>query len=459
MVFEYIIGIAVLLVYIWLIYFAVKGGNMTFGFIFVGALWTIIALIGWHTGLLSAEFAAANESYVNDTIMNQINSVFQSGIRNQGLQTCDIVIGAWFGAVLMECGISQALIRRTVEFGGDRPVVVAALLVVVVAALFTSIFGIGAVIAIGLIVLPILYSLGIPKTIATVSYLFAVASGNFMNPVLNAGSFGTYCVDAEGNALYKFVDWGREFGWFAMIVATLFTLAFTIILVNKSGKRKAWAAPVAQQKKPETGKKEPPLIALLLPFMPTLTIIIFKTENIPTFLFWSWVALAVCGRCKGIKNAAANFSKTGYNGVVESAGLIVFLLMLACITKTINLAKPFLGLLIEPILPRNALVLCIAVAVLAPLALFRGPLTMYGTAGPIYIMLAGMGCYTHNFLFPLLMTPSIMMNMAACPTQSYVAWGINYANIDTKDYIKYSIPLGWIAVALCEVVVYVCTCL
>lgn len=457
MVFEYLIGIAILAVYIWLIYFAVKGGNMTFGFIFTGVLWTVISLFGWHSGLLSPEFAAANESYVNDGIMAQINTIFQSGIRNQGLQTCDIVIGAWFGAVLMECGISQALIRRTVEFGGDRPVVVAGLLVVVVAALFTSIFGIGAVIAIGLIVLPILYSLGIPKTIATVSYLFAVASGNFMNPVLNAGSFGTYCVDAAGNPIYKFADWGREFGWFAMIVATLFTLIFTIVLVNKSGKRKAWAAPV-DQKAVDT-KKEPPTIALLLPFMPTLTIILFNTENIPTFLFWSWVALAVCGRCKGIKNAANNFSKTGYNGVVESAGLIVFLLMLACITKTINLAKPFLSLLIEPILPRNALVLCIAVAVLAPLALFRGPLTMYGTAGPIYIMLYSMGIYTHNFLFPLLMTPSIMMNMAACPTQSYVAWGINYANIDTKDYIKYSIPLGWIACILCEVVVYVCTCL
>ena len=458
MVFEYIIAVLIIAVYIWLIAFAVKGGNMTFGFFFVGIMWSIICLFAWHSGLLSPDFAAQNASYVDASIMSQLNSVFQDGIRNQGLQTVDIVTGAWFGAVLMETGISQTLIRKTVEFGGDRPLVVAILLDVVVAALFTSIFGIGAVIALGVIVLPILFSLGVPKVIACLSYLFSVAAGNFLNPVLNAASFATYSTDAAGVQHYVYKNWAGDFGYVSMVVATIFVVIMTIILMKGGKKRtKAWAAPM-QESITEEEKKAPPTIALLLPFMPTLTILFFQTENIPTFLLWGWVALAVCGYCKGISASARSYSKTMMNAVIDSAGLIVFLLMLACITKTINLAQPFISLLLEPIIPVNApVVLAVAVMILAPLALFRGPLTMYGTAGPIFLILAAMG-YPYSFLFPLFFVPSICVNMAACPTQSYVAWGINYAKIDTKDYLRKSIFWGWAFCIVLEILVIImCT--
>ena len=456
MVVEYIVAFAILAVYAWLIYFAVKGGNMTFGFFFVGVVWTAICAIAWKTGILTPGFVEANQDIAGMSVMNMINSVFQDGIRNQGLQTVDIITGAFFGAVLMETGVSAALIRKTVELGGDRPLVVMILLDIVVAALFTSIFGIGAVIALGIIVLPILFSLGVPKVIASVSYLFAVAAGNYLNPVLNASSFTTY--SKVGDTQYYFYqDWASSFGYFAAPVATLFVVIMTIVMMKASGKKsaKAWAAPVEEA---EGQKKDPPGIALIMPFMPTLTILIFKTQNIPTFIFWGIVTLAICGYCKGLNMTAASYSKCMYNAVIESAGLIVFLLMLACITKTINLAKPFISLVLDPIIPKNApMILVIAVMVLAPLALFRGPLTMYGTAGPIFLILVAMG-YSYGFLFPLLFVPSISMNMAACPTQSYVAWGISYSGIETKDYIKKSIPWGWIFTIVMEVLV-IFTCL
>ena len=454
MVVEYIVAFLILAVYGWLVYYAVKGGNMTFGFFFAGLMWTLISLIAWHSGLLNADFIAANASYAETPFLNQLNSVFQTAIRNQGLQSVDIITGAWFGAVMLETGISQTLIRKTVEFGGDRPVLVTILLDLVVAALFTSIFGIGAVMALGIIVLPILFSLGIPKVVAVISYLFAVAAGNFMNPVLLAAHFTTYGTDANGVVQYNYQMWASNFAWIASIVGTIFVVIMSLVLL-KGGKKKnvkAWAAPADAYQNDE-GRKNPPNIALLFPFMPTLTILLLKTENIPTFLFWGWATLIVCGYCKGFNNAAASFSKTLMKSVVDSAGLIVFLIMLGCVASSIKLAQPFLNLVISPIIPQNApVVLCIAVMILAPLALFRGPLTMYGTGGPIFLMLAGIG-YPRTFLFPLMYVPSICMNMAACPTQSYVAWGISYAKIDTKEYMKKSIPWGWIFCILLEIVV------
>ena len=83
----------------------------------------------------------------------------------------------------METGIASTLIRKTVELGGDRPIITVALLNIVTAIIFTAMTGAGPVIAIGVIVLPILMSLGVPKAIAMFSFMESVAAGIYLNPV------------------------------------------------------------------------------------------------------------------------------------------------------------------------------------------------------------------------------------------------------------------------------------
>ena len=92
---------------------------------------------------------------------------------NNGANTVLFFFGAFFGRILLDTGIAPALIRKTVELGGDRPVVTTILLTLVVAGIFTSMFGTGAVIAMGVIVLPILLSLGIDKRVALTSFMLA----------------------------------------------------------------------------------------------------------------------------------------------------------------------------------------------------------------------------------------------------------------------------------------------
>lgn len=48
----------------------------------------------------------------------------------------------------METGIASTLIRKTVELGGDRPIITIVLLNVVTAFIFTAMMGAGPVIAI-----------------------------------------------------------------------------------------------------------------------------------------------------------------------------------------------------------------------------------------------------------------------------------------------------------------------
>src|SRR6476646_6461328 len=99
-----------------------------------------------------------------------------------------IVFGAWFAQILIQTGIAESVIRSAVELTGDRPVVTAMTINLVTALLFTSMYGVGAAIAIGVIALPIMLSQGIPPRVAAPVFTMGVGAGAFVNLV----QFGTF---------------------------------------------------------------------------------------------------------------------------------------------------------------------------------------------------------------------------------------------------------------------------
>ena len=94
-----------------------------------------------------------------------------------------IVFGAWFGQVLVKTHIAENIIRGAIELAGDRPVVVAIVVSIVVGLLFTSIYGVGAAIALGVIALPIMMSMGIPPWVAAPAFTMAIGAGSYANLV------------------------------------------------------------------------------------------------------------------------------------------------------------------------------------------------------------------------------------------------------------------------------------
>ena len=76
---------------------------------------------------------------------------------------------------------------------------------------FSPLFGAGAVVAIGVIILPILMSLGIPKVLSVVSFMLSIGAGMFLNPVL-FGQYTAFFLDARrGRTTYpyeEYVRWG-----------------------------------------------------------------------------------------------------------------------------------------------------------------------------------------------------------------------------------------------------------
>ncbi len=98
------------------------------------------------------------------------------------------MFGAWFAQVLIQTGIAESVIRSAVELAGDRPLVTAMVINLVTALLFTSMYGVGAAIAIGVIALPIMMSQGIPARVRRAAFTMGIGAGAFVNLV----QFGTF---------------------------------------------------------------------------------------------------------------------------------------------------------------------------------------------------------------------------------------------------------------------------
>jgi len=91
-----------------------------------------------------------------------LKDVIDAGILGYASTVMVIIMGAWLSEVMMQTGIAETAIRGAAELAGDKPLAVAVAMIVVITFLFTSLYGVGAAVMVGVIALPIMLSMGIP---------------------------------------------------------------------------------------------------------------------------------------------------------------------------------------------------------------------------------------------------------------------------------------------------------
>lgn len=421
-----VIGVLLLLTFFGFTFYAVKGGNLMIGFLVMAIIWTALGMIGGAITWEDAQLA-----------------VFQGGPESWGATAVVVIFGSWFGQVLVKTNVASTIIRKTVELGGDKPAITTILLCIVTGLIFTSTFGAGAVVAIGVIVLPILLSLGVPKALAVSSFIMSVGSGMYVNIVLFKQMQGIF----EG---FEYSSSYLKFGFTAMAVQLVFIIFMVLFKLRKTKVNHSWAANAGVG---ESGQA--PAIALITPLIPVVLAIFFGWQPIPAFIVAAFFALFVCGKIKSYKDCEAIISKTFYDGVVDVAALLGFLFILPMFNKVSGLDAIFFDPILGGIMPTSALFLCILFAVIAPLGLFRGPLTVFGAGSATLGILRGIGTFSSTLLFPLIYIPTITMNLSVCPTQSWNLWAINYSKTSTKDFLTAGIPWGWAICVVNTIIVYI----
>jgi len=176
------------------------------------------------------------------------------------------ILAAIFGSILAQVvektGIAQTAIKKTAELGGDRPMILAVLLTIVIALLFTTLGGLGAVIMVATIVIPILLSLGLRPLYVGCLFLLAMSLGGAFN--------------LQNWALYKDalgLD-NAQIGAFAWPFAGLM-LVVTFAFLAIEGKRMGKARFKAEVTETEPTHQFVPWYALLTPIVPLVPVLVF----------------------------------------------------------------------------------------------------------------------------------------------------------------------------------------
>ncbi|MDF2905260.1 MAG: citrate transporter [Herbinix sp.] len=434
-----IIGIIMVLSFFGLVWYCVKGYNLIVGFFAMSVFWTTIALIG--------NSITPNAAMVDKTFIDVLTNVFQTGPENYGKAILvNVFFGAFFGRILIDTGIAATLIRKVVELGGDKPRITMSMLCIVTAVIFTSMTGIGPVISIAVIVLPIMLSLGIPSPIALFAFMGSIMAGIFGNVV----NFKQYqAIFATANEAYASYDYPTyfKFGIIGMVVSLVIVLIVANMALNKKKTSYAWAATA------DTGNTvDAPAISWLAVVLPVIAVL-FKIPIIFAFIVSGLFALLTCRKLKGgFAEVSRMLAKQFADGAIDVAPMVGFLLTLSMFNSAANYAAPYFKELFGGAIPTSALLLCLAFAILTPLGFFRGPLNLVGCGSAILAVVVATAAWPVQFLYPLFAITTVAPQHLDI-TQSWVAWGFGYTKVSTKDYMKMSIPTGWIiGIILCTVV-------
>ncbi|EGP4777233.1 citrate transporter [Enterococcus faecium] len=437
---DIIIGILLVISFFFMVWYCVKGYNLMVGFAIMATVWMGLALVG--------NTFSPNPAMEGQGVIDVLTHIYTTGPAEYAKSILvNVFFGAFFGRVLVDSGIAATLIRKVVELGGDKPRITMSLLCVVTAVIFMSITGIGPVISIAVIVLPILMSLGISVPVALFSFMGSIMAGIFAN-IVNFKQYQTiYAGFNPAAESYTYNDY-FQIGMIGMVVSLVVVLTVANISMNKK-KRYALAANV-----PAEGG-DAPMISWLAVLLPVLGVVLLDLSIILGFILAGIWALLFTGKLRGgYKEICRQFAKLFTDGAVDVAPMVGFLMTLAMFNNSAAYASPYFSAIFGDLIPQSPLVLAIVFAILTPLGFFRGPMNLVGSGSAILaVVLAVNPTMSPAFLFPLFAITTIAPQHLDI-TQSWVAWGLGYTKVTSREYMKKSIPTGWIIGAILCLIIF-----
>ena len=436
---DVIIGVIMILSFLGMIWYCVKGYNLMVGFAIMATFWMILAIIG--------NTISPVQGMEGKTLIDILTYVYSDGPAGYAKSILvNVFFGAFFGRVLVETGIAATLIRKVVELGGDKPRITMSLLCVVTAVIFMSMTGIGPVISIAVIVLPIMLSLGIPASIALFSFMGSIMAGIFGN-IVNFKQYQTiYAGFNPAAEYYTYNDYFRT-GLIFMVVSLVVVLFVSNLFINKK-KTRAWAATAS-------AADNAPAISWISVILPVIGIVVFNIPIILGFCLSAIYALLTTGKIKGsYSDVCRLFAKLFTDGAIDVAPMVGFLLTLSMFNNAATYASPYFTAILGGVVPKSALILCLLFALLTPLGFFRGPMNLVGCGTAILaVIVSTLPDIPVPLLYPLFAITTVAPQHLDI-TQSWVAWGFGYTKVTAKDYMKMSIPTGWVIGIICCIIVY-----
>lgn len=359
---------------------------------------------------------------VVQTPLSQIlNQVVAAGATRLAEAYMMVFAGAMLGRVVMQTGIAEGIIKRAAEFGGDKPMIVAVTLMAAISLLFTALYGLGAIIMVGGLALPIMMSIGVPRKLAGVLFLLAYGLGF----IFNIATWGFYqkTLNLDPQAIKGYAATLAAIDAAAIIV-------FLVIASRRMSTYGAWAVAVEEEK---TAKRSAPLIAMLVPLLPLALHIGLKWHVVPSF-FAGAILGVLMTRPRELVKQLSSAAVKGLEDVAPAVILMIGIGMLLNAT-TLPAVQASLRPMIEAVNFRSPLVYVLFFGLLSPLSLYRGPLNPYGIGIGVYSLISVLGLMPPLALLAALM--SVVQVQTACdPTNTHNVWIANYVGMRVEEITR-----------------------
>ncbi|MCM1938187.1 TRAP transporter large permease subunit [Streptomyces sp. G3] len=364
-----------------------------------------------------------------------LDTVLQEGAPALAATMVAIILGSWLGKLLDETGIAGTLVRKIVEFGGDRPTVVA-LGVLAVSALVGTVTGSApAAMLAGIVGIPAMVAVGVPKVTAAGTVLMGIAVGvPFELPVWQFFS----------TALDLPVDTVRGFMVKLFPFALVAAVAYVVIENRRRGTEHAWSLKsVSARPAPRRERLgDAPWYALLAPVIPLVLALGLEVAIIPSMLTGVLYALVTTTR-PGEMNK--RLLRTLYGGFEVAAPPLALFVAIGILLAAVKLpgAVDELEPLMKAVSPQNPVLFVIVFTVLVPLCLYRGPLNVFGLGAGIAGVLIATGIYPAVAVLGMATSYNQVFGVAD-PTSTQTVWAAQYAGVGPQQVMVRTLPYVWL---------------
>ena len=370
-----------------------------------------------------------------------LQTVLEAGTVRMGSAIMAVIFGAWLGELMNKTGVTETIIKKSAELGGDRPLIVTLIMGAAVAVLFTTLNGLGSIIMVGSIVLPILISVGVPAMSAACIFLMAFTCGLTFN-IANWKSF---------SSIFSLeIPQIQSFAIYMLIATVIATLILIVLEFKRNGIKFAFSAPVEETETAQvTGIRG--ALAMLTPIIPIVLVAVFKFPVCPAFIAGIlWILIFTS---KSFSKAMNMLVKTCYDGITNSGPAVILMIGIGILylAVTHSMVKEVLNPFLLAVVPTGRIGYIIFFSLLAPLALYRGPMNLFGLGSGIAALVIGLGT-----LSPLAVMAAFLAaeRIQGCgdPTNTQNVWTANFCEVDVNGITKKLLPYLW-AIAVVGVVI------
>lgn len=357
-----------------------------------------------------------------------VKDVLEAGSMRMSTAISGLIFGSLFGKVLSKVGVTETIIKKAAEMAGDRALPIALSFLAVCSVIFAASNGLGMVILVGTIIVPIMISAGLSPMVSGIILLLS----NGIGVTFSVSTLAVY-IDVLGLNLSEVTS----YSWMVGLPLILISVIMIVYYVKFSGKRrKAWAMPTKQGRNGQVCS-----IALISPIIPVVLVFAFQVPLVAAIIVGIFVTLILSTPKNPIHVVSSAFVE-GIQEVAGAAGLMIgigMLLNAVMSAEVSTILQPAISMMI----PKNQLMFVLIFGLLSPLAIYRGPLNVWGLGSGIISLLVAGGMNPIAAMVALRLDSNVQ---AVCdPTNSHNVWVSDFIKTDVNEVMKKTI--GWVAVS------------